>query len=591
MKAKSIFVGIAVAAIFLLFLSFTAVSKVLSANPSALLQGVKTQPQAVNFLPKRSPLFFSFLVNPDRLGMFAKLAAKPSDRAAIDRQFLSLKQQLQQHWSLDYDHDVQPWLGDEVTLAVTTTDIDRLAENGLQPGYLFAVAVKDRELAKQSVEQFWQRLAIAGSDLGFEQYQGIPIVFADRTERNAAIASATIGKFVLFANDLKVIRNAIADLQVPNLALAGLDAYQNNVKQLTQTKLGLAFINLTELGEWGAASGFLPPSLKDFPIANLSLGFGLDRQGITAETVLTFDPPATKASNLAANNSIAKPKQQSSNGSNQILQTIPAGSALLVSHDLGGRVRQISDALKPYPNLDRSFKQAIATIAESTNLSAVMSSLDLLDLLKGDWLTGDYAIAAIPNAAGKSDWVFAIENTDLKVKAAIERLDASARIAKLTVGDLRIDRQNVTIWTQLSTNTSARDSENGVNGNVAIAHTQIDPNAKYVMFSNSIAALESVLASGGTHPLRNRQPIAESANFKKIISKLPQNQTGFLYGDRKVNLNDLAAKFPLFTSTLNRMQNSPFEVLLDRIQAVNLVGNYRRNTDFSQYGEIFILLK
>jgi len=39
---------------------------------------------------------------------------------------------------LDYRRDIQPWLG-EITLAVTTIDIDRDAQNG-QPGYLMALA-------------------------------------------------------------------------------------------------------------------------------------------------------------------------------------------------------------------------------------------------------------------------------------------------------------------------------------------------------------------------------------------------------------------------------------------------------------------
>jgi len=168
MKIKPVFVGIAVVGILLLVLSLSTVAKVLGANPREVLAGVKTQPIAVKFLPKRSPLFLSFLVNPDKLGLFAQLSAKPSDRGDVRHELANLKQQLQQNWLLDYDRDIQPWLDREITLALTDVDLDDQPANGLQTGYLLAFAAKDVELAKTSIDDFWQRLAVNGSDLGFE---------------------------------------------------------------------------------------------------------------------------------------------------------------------------------------------------------------------------------------------------------------------------------------------------------------------------------------------------------------------------------------------------------------------------------------
>ncbi|CAN1212619.1 DUF3352 domain-containing protein [Tumidithrix helvetica PCC 7403] len=583
MKAKSIFIGIAVAAIFLLVLSFTAVSKVLSANPSDLLQGVKTQPQAVNFLPKRSPLFFSFLVNPDRLSLFAQLAAKSSDRASIKNEFRRLKQQLQQEWALDYDSDIQPWVGNEITLAVTTTDIDRQSDNGLQPGYLLAFSTSNVELTKASVEKFWQRQAIGGSDLGFEQYQGIPIVFANTPLPNlgqeAAIASATIGKFVLFANDVKVIRNAINDLQVPDLALAGLDTYKASVKQLTQGRIGLAFANFAELSTWGTAGGVLPKNLTNLPKAVLSLGLGLDRQGLEAETVLTLDPLAANIA-LAGNHSNAKAQNQKN--SNPITELIPAGSSVLVGRNLSQTLQQISTTLKPYPELNASFTSAIAALTANSSLSFVGSPVEEANR---EWLQGDYAIAALPNALGKSDWVLIAENkAPSAVKAAIDRLDALARNAKLTVGDLSLNDRNLTVWTQLTAVTNPKDAlaAASINGSVAIAHTKIAPNSKYVIFSNSIEAVEKVLSS-------DRDSIARSPRFKNLAEKLPSNLSGFAYIDRKTNLDDWIAKFPLLPTTLKALQGSPLQLLLDHIEVINLASTATNGS--SLRGEISIALK
>ena len=102
MKIKPVFVGIAVVGILLLALSLSAVGKVLGAIPREVLAGVKTQPLAVKFLPQRSPLFLSFLVNPEKLGLFTQLAAPPSDRGDVRHELPNLKQQLRQNWLLDY---------------------------------------------------------------------------------------------------------------------------------------------------------------------------------------------------------------------------------------------------------------------------------------------------------------------------------------------------------------------------------------------------------------------------------------------------------------------------------------------------------
>jgi len=52
-----------------------------------------------------------------------------------------LKTNLLANTGLDYQRDIQPWLGDEITLAVTTIDIGD-EQNGRQPGYLMALATK-----------------------------------------------------------------------------------------------------------------------------------------------------------------------------------------------------------------------------------------------------------------------------------------------------------------------------------------------------------------------------------------------------------------------------------------------------------------
>lgn len=278
MKIKPVFVRIAVIGVLLLALSLINLAKVFGANPRDVMSGVNTQPLAVQFLPKRSPAFISFLVNPDKLSLFAQLAAKPSDRADVRHQLDTLKQQLRQNWLLDYERDIQPWLDREITLAVTDVDLDRQSDNGLQTGYLLALVANDVNIAKTTINAFWQRLAVNGSDLGFEQYQGASIV------SNPALAGTTLGKFVLFANDPKIIRRAIDNLQVPSLAISSLDSYRDRLakidRELKKGKVAIAYINLAELGA---------ELSTELPQESWLTSFSVDKSAIKAKTIAAIE--------------------------------------------------------------------------------------------------------------------------------------------------------------------------------------------------------------------------------------------------------------------------------------------------------------
>ncbi|WP_055074686.1 DUF3352 domain-containing protein [Pseudanabaena sp. 'Roaring Creek'] len=498
MKIKSVFVGIAVVGVLLLVLSFSTVAKVLGANPQNVLLGVKTQPQAVNFLPQRSPLFWSFLINPDRLELFSQLAVKPSERREVRQAVAALKQQLQQNWLLDYDRDIQPWLDQEITLALTDTDLDRQPNNGLQSGYLLAFAAKDSNLAKTSIDAFWQRLAVNGSDLGFEQYQGVSILSSFAEDR-PAIAGTILGKFVLFANDSRVLKEVIATWRSPDLALASLDTYrarQAPILDKNNGKVAVAYVNLAELGE-------------DLPKESLLMDLRFDKASIKAKTSLIF---ANQSTETSPDQSISKSTDKSTDKSTEpktsqktlgnMASVIPSGSSVVIGTNLGQTVASLKKTLAPeWQNL---LAKAIAPIPlESSALT---------------WAQGDYAIALIPQPHSHPDWLIVAKVEDAETaKTAIESLDDLAR-NKLTVGEISLEQQPVTVWTKLI---ASDNSENGeVSGKAIALHTQTKD---YLYLSNSLKILESALT------IKNSASIASSKDFKKIVAELPKNLSDYGY--------------------------------------------------------------
>jgi hypothetical protein len=566
MKINKVFVSIAIAATILLIIGFTAIGNVLSASPGDLLAGTTAQPLAAKFLPKRSPLVASFLVNPDELGLFTKLAAQPSDRAALTGDINSLKRQLKKSWLVDYDKDIAPWLDQEITLAVTTTDIDRQAENGLQPGYLVALAIKDGKAAKQFSEKFWQKQAIAGSDLVFEQYQGIPIIYATAASKRPGLSGTILGKFVLFANNPKVIRNAINDLQVPDLALANDPTYSNSLKQLNEGRFGLAYVNLPQFGALGQSSGLIDADLSSLPGSGLVVNLGLTEAGIKADAILALDPD--KVANGVATTAIKS--------ENQAIALIPAGSAAIAGRDLNQTWQKLSSALEPYPALGGILDGAIAKLNTSTGF-------DLPEEVFS-WIKGDYAIALLPNGADASsinNWVVVAQNVDAKaIDAEIAKLDQAARTkAKFTVGEIAIGEQKLTVWTRLSAVETGKKSASQVTGKVAAVHGQTP---EYVFIANSIEALDRILSG-------KLQPITKSANYKTVTAIVPPSSSGYAFVDDPETIAGLIEQFP----NLKALQPEPqslWQPLLSHVTAIDITSSDRSKSAGLSRGQFFISL-
>jgi hypothetical protein len=575
MKAKSVFIGIAAAAIVLLFLSITAVSRVLSASPGNLLRPATVQPIAATFLPKRSPLVASFLVNPDKLGLSAQLSVSPSDRAAVRNEVNDLKRALKQEWALDYDADVKPWLGNEVTVAVTTTDLDRQSENGLQPGYLLALEINKPAVAKKSVEAFWQKQAIAGIDLAFEQYQGVPFIYATPTSKRPGLTAGILGKFVLLANDPKVMRNAINDIQVPDLALNQFNSYQKSVDQLSNSRFGVAFINLAELGKWGAGSGSMPSNLANLPEGSVTLGLGLDRLGIKAETLLTLDSFANLP-RIAPSPADTSPSALD----HKVNQSIPVGSSVIVGRDLQQTWQQINAAVQPYPELKALLDRSIALASSHLGFS--------LEQDISAWVRGDYAISLLPQDDQATDWVFAAQKTNPETtKAAIVQLDNSARSkSKLTVGELEVDGRELTVWTRLSAAIGKANkrttSPAALTGTVTAVRSQTPD---LLLVANSVDAMAAAL---NTNPKSSDY----TSNAKAIAATLPSSYQTYVYLNKQLDLATLLTDVPGVKQLNDLIAKSQLPIG-DRVKAITIASASSSTKDSPNVrrGQIFLLLK
>ncbi len=530
MKLRSFFYILAAGATALLLVAVGGFFWITSQSPINLLQGGKvTEPSAAIFVPKQAPVMASLLVNPERLETFQQLVTRPSDRRRARVKFDRIENSLLSSLNLDYARDIQPWLGDEMAWAVTALDFDRNSENGAQPGYLLAVTTDDAQQARESLQLYYSREAVAGTeDLVFEQYKGVNLIYkrpltpaaAQSEEIPETLTSAVVGdRYVLFANHPKVLRDAINNVQVTTLNLASDSEYQQMLDTLSEPRIGLSFVNLPALAAWIANQPI--PTRESFKRAEtLSFTLTLNRQGVLAQTAFlgagedeTSQPPA-----------LSKPVDA--------LQYIPAQSVLAVAGtDLNQLWTQLSDAVADDETLNPLLNQTLSRVQSRFGLQLPEEIFS--------WVRGEYALALLPHPdRERPDWIFVVQKAaGEEAQESIAHLDTLAKERGLSVGIFPIDEQNVTAWTKLTTSVVAEKANRAMKleAQVQGTHASVD---NYEIFATSIAAMDAALAGLENSLLKN-------GKFQAAIAPLPQQNDGYVYLDWASGDTAIERQFPL----------------------------------------------
>jgi len=509
-RQSSFFSFLVAGAIALLVIVLAGFYWFLAKNPVNLIAST-SQPGAAIFISKLAPVTASLLVNPDRL-------------QALEREdeLSKLKTSLLAKSRIDYKQDIQPWLGDEITLAITTLDIDRDPENGQQPGYLMALATKQPEKSREFVELLFSKRALAGANLAVEQYKGVKLIYDNSQPEQDLLTGAVVGEgFVLFANNPKVLREAINNVQAPDLNLTSSPEYQKATKQVSKGSLAVAFLNLPLVAKWQGLE--ISEQTYDSEIISLAL----NPKGLLAET--TF---LTSAEIVPASPPLSKPVGA--------LQYIPASAGLAIS---GSNLSNLGNS-----ELAKLWRQATATIYGSGEDVISSSVKPLADVQQRwgvnlpedifSWVQGEYALALLPQEQATPHWIFAVEKTE-GVQQGIDHLDAIASSKGLSISPLTLGKQKISAWTELITATKQADAKErpslSIEAKVQGVHTTL---GNYEIFASDLETMDEVLTAKDNSLINN-------PNFQDSIAAIPKQNQGYIYLDWLKSQNLLERQLPI----------------------------------------------
>ena len=523
MKLRSFFYVLAAGATGLLLIAVAGFFWLTSQSPLNLLQqGVVANPTAAIFVPKQSPAMVSLLVSPERLEAFRQLVARPIARRRSRAELNQIENSLLLNTDINYQRDIQPWLGDEISLAVTSLDFDRNPANATQPGYLLVVKTKDGERAREFLQLFYsQQAATSVDDVVFEKYKGVNLIYrrplsqieatngsgSPQNPLPEALTSAVVGdRFVLFANHPKVLRDALNNVQAANLSLEDDYEYQQMLETLSEPRIGLSFVNIPSLAAWISKQ---PAPVRDSfkGSETLALGLSLNRLGLVAQTALL----GSEANDSSREPTLSEPVAA--------LQYIPAQSALAIAGtNLNQLWTQLSsgagseDALKPL------LEQAVASLQSRWGIQLPEDIFS--------WVQGEYALSMMPRPdLGNPDWIFVAQKGSDAAESSIEHLDAVAKQRGLSVGSLPLGDTTITAWTKLVTSATPVGSKDKrlmkLEAQVGGVHTAV---GNYEIFTTSIEAMNQALKGV-------ENSLVKSDRFNNAIAPLPQPNDGYLYLD------------------------------------------------------------
>lgn len=566
MKLRSFFYALAAGATVLLLIAIGGFFWLTSQSPLDVLRGgTGANPTTAIFVPKQAPVMASLLVNPDRLEAFRQLVARPVNRRRSRAELNQLENSLLANKDINYRRDIRPWLGNEITWAVTSLDFDRNQHNAVQPGYLLAVTTKNARAAREFLQLFYSKQASAGTaDLVFEQYKGVNLIYkrpltsleastsaSNSSEIPETLTSAVVGdRFVLFANHPQVLREALNNVQAANLSLEDDREYQQLLPSLKEPRIGLSWLNLPSLAAWISKQPIPVQAsqtlAKDTTASRLAIAFSVNPQGLLAQTALL----SATASDESLTPALSQPVDA--------LQYIPAQSAVAIAGtDLNQFWNHFSSELASDETLKPLIDQSLASLQSRWGIQLPEEVFS--------WVQGEYALSLVPRPdTVNPDGIFVAQKAaGAKAEEAIEHLDDLAKKQGFSVGSLPLGDKTITAWTKLITSTNPvagkDDSLMRLEAQVQGVHASVE---NYEIFATSIEAMDQALKGLENSLLKND-------NFQNAIAPLPEQNDGYLYLDWATGGKFIKRQLPI-------------------VQVVELVAkplfDYLRSLSVSNYG-------
>jgi Protein of unknown function (DUF3352) len=410
---------------------------------------VASIPVGSNVIPQDALATLTVSTNP-RQWQTLRQFGTPETQATMSEQLAKLRDRFLTAYGYDYQRDIQPWVGQDVTVAfLTTPPVIPTANSNTNPESI-APASPEAEPQQQVVmvlpiadsaaaqTAFNNAQASAQQQWDTRDYKGIEIREAEAS--GDPVAVAVLGnQFVVVAPEEQAIEQVI-DTYRGDASVANTPGYRQAVGQIAATApFARAYVNAPVARELVKANTIQPlPTQGISPLRN--------NQGIAA--TLTLEAEGVQIQGTGWLPSDGEQRYEVKNAASHLPALLPQDTLLMIS---GGDLQQLWQTYSQQADAEIDAK----SLGNPANFRQAIQETTGLDL-EQDWLTwmnGEFGVALIPameqvNPGGTAGIVLLAKAGD---RAAAERTlnrldDEMGDRYRFKVSDEQVNGQPIVKW-------------------------------------------------------------------------------------------------------------------------------------------------
>ncbi len=403
-------------------------------------QQLSVMPIGANAIPQDALMVVSVSTDPGKWQQLREFGTVRS-QAAFDQNLAQLRDRFLKNRGLDYQRDVQPWIGKEVTLAflppqagVGVPPPGQVAPAPNPQPTVMVLPIADALKAKDVLEQ---SPATKGGKWTERDYKGVKV----RESQDSPTQSASIAVLdttqVIVANNPTAIERAI-DTVKGGASLSQTPGYGDALTQIqSEPAIARLYVNIPAAANSSAAnsSRAVPPQ---------TLAQMQQNQGLAATATLADDGIQFKSISWLKPDS--QRKFNTSNNAKMIPSRLPGDTLMMAS---GGNLQQFW----------QDYTQGVsANPIQFVNPEALQQGIRTtvgLDLEKDllNWMQGEYSLALVPAAQGApanlpASLVLMVQTNDRRAaESTLKKLDeVMANKYAFKVEESKIEGQSVVNW-------------------------------------------------------------------------------------------------------------------------------------------------
>jgi hypothetical protein len=427
----------------------------------------------------------------------------------------------------DFGKDIRPWLGGE---AVTALVSDPQKPNS-QPGTLVVVSTNDSNQSDAFLVKYRNALTKQGAKFSPKEYKDLRYFESPTREPGRSVVTAEFGgRYVAIATSPELIKKTFDTYkgEKPSLAkktnfttVFGADRRSNINDPLVQMYLdgSIALEFIGSQTKVNLSQPVVEASRKQLDAITMSIG--TQTEGLRME--LSIYPKSDSGSSQPANDS--------QNGTNNVVSKLPQETFLLISGiNLQRSWQEITAQAKNNPSSAQATKQIRKAVKDATKLDLEK------DILK--WMTGEFAIAAIPSSQGL------LKNPGFGLVVLVQTSDRNATMKMLTkLDDIAASSSSGVIPQGVEIKSKQLADKQLVTWNIGnstvASHGFIDDKLAFWAMGD----LSEVLIPAPSKKL------LESSDFQVLTTGLSKNNSGYFYLNMASTLTIAEKLLPSETKT------------------------------------------